>query len=320
MSASKLLSGRVEMGAIFGTIAVVLIFMISTHGEWLNNLPSVLALLAILGIIAIGQSVLMITGEVDLSVGSVFAFVAIAFVTLLDKGTGLALAIVLSLAAGAAVGVVNGYITTRFRVPSMIVTMGAMFIYRGIVHIVTKGQAMSLPRDYREDSGILLIGGKWNEYPHSIALLLLVTAVFTFILARTKLGGNILAVGGDPQSALANGVSPAKIKITAFALCSVLVAVAAIVSVCFTGAVYSTSGKQVELEAIAAAVMGGCALRGGVGSIWGPVLSAFILASLKGGLMMMGAPTYWYISLVGAILILFLIAARFLGPKPVWSN
>ena len=148
MNPLKFLTGRVETSVIFGTVLLVAILMISTHGQWLGNVPSVLRVTAQVGIIAIGQALLMTSGEVDLSVGSVFAFVGVVFIWLTgEAGLGAEVAMVLAIAAGGAIGLVNGVITTRFRVPSMIVTMGAMFIYRGISFLATQGASLSLPRD-----------------------------------------------------------------------------------------------------------------------------------------------------------------------------
>lgn len=308
-----MLASRIESGVILGAVLVVAVFGISTNGLWLNNLPNILSLTAVVGIIAIGQALLMMAGEVDLSVGSVFAAVGVAFLMLLDAGIGVAPAMLLSMVFAATVGFANGVITVKFKVPSMIVTLGAMFVFRGLVYILTTGYSLSIPRPYRHDPIVEFLDGRTLGYSHAIGVLLVVMLLFVFILLRTRLGNHILCVGGEPNAALANGVSPDRVKTIAFIICSMLAGLAGLLATCQEGAIYSTSGKLIELDTIAAAVMGGCTLRGGIGSVWGPVLGVFILSSLKGGLMMMGAPTYWYISFVGAILILFLIASRFLN-------
>jgi simple sugar transport system permease protein/ribose transport system permease protein len=306
----RLLTGRRESSVIFGVIIVVLFFSIGTKGLWLGNLPNVLVLTALVGVIAIGQALLITAGEVDLSVGSVYAFASVSFLVLMGWGLSVFPSLILALLISAMIGMINGVITVKFNVPSMIVTLGAMFIYRGLVYIITTGYSLSIPREYRGDFLIWLIGGKTYGLSHSVVLLVILTAVFIFLLARMRLGSHILAVGGEPASALANGVSPDRVKTIAFVMCSVLAGTAGIVAACKEGSVYSTTGKLLELDTIAAAVMGGCMLTGGVGSIWGPVLGVFILASMKGGLMMMGAPTSWYIAFVGMILIGFLAASK----------
>ena len=315
MAIKKLFTGRIESSVVLGAILVVLFFSIGTNGLWLNNLPSVLALTAQVGIVAIGQALLMTSGEVDLSVGSVFAIVGIVFITLMDWGVGVIPSMLLAVVVASMIGLINGLITVKFKVPSMIVTLGAMFVFRGLAFILTTGFSLSIPRANRDDALIGLIDDRTLGISHAVVILVLLTAFFVFLLGRTRLGNHIFAVGGDPDSALANGVSPDRVKTIAFVLCSMLTGIAGVVVVCQEGAVYSTSGRLMELETIAAAVIGGCTLRGGVGSIWGPVLGVFVLSSLKGGLILMGAPTYWYKAFVGMILIGFLIASMLLSNR-----
>lgn len=312
----RLLFGRIESGVIIGTVLLVVFFIIATGGLWLNAVPSVLGVTAGVGVVAIGQAMLMSSGEVDLSVGSVFAFVGVVFVWSMDAlAIGVAPSMLLALVVACAIGFVNGIITTRFRVPSMIVTLGALFIYRGITYIATQGFSVSIPREYRDDVLVTLFEGGIGPFSTMFIVMVLLTAVFVFILARTRFGNHVLAVGGDANAALANGVSPSRVKIKCFIISSGLAGLAGILVACQEGSVYSTSGVRMELETVAAAVIGGCSLRGGVGSVWGAVLGVFVLSSLKGGLMMMGAPTSWYIAFVGAILIGFLIFSRILNNR-----
>lgn len=316
MDFKRLLFGRIESGVIIGTILIVAFFAISTGGLWLSSIPSVLRVTAGVGIIAIGQAMLMSAGEVDLSVGSVFAVVGVVFVWAMKTlAIGIAPAILIAMAVALAIGLVNGLITTRFRVPSMIVTLGGLFIYRGISYVATQGFSLTIPRQYRDAAIFELLKGRLGPINTTVIILLVLTALFVFILAKTRFGSHVLAVGGDADAALANGISPSVTKIKAFMVASGMAGLAGILIVAQEGSVYSTSGVKMELETIAAAVIGGCTLRGGIGSIWGPVLGVFVLSSLKGGLMMMGAPTSWYIALVGAILIAFLLFSRLLNTR-----
>lgn len=311
MNALKSLSGRPEVSVVMGAIVLVAFFIIGTKGLWLGSLPSVLGITAQIGIIAIGQALLMTSGEVDLSVGSTFAFAGVVFITLLGTtGLGILPAMVLTLVLIASIGGLNGVLTTRFRVPSMIVTMGGMFVLRGITYVATQGSSLSLPKALRDDPVVEFLKSRIFGLNTTVFLLLALTALFVFILAKTRFGSHVMAVGGNADAALANGIAPAMVKTKAFVICAVLAGLSGILIACQTGSVYSTSGMRVELETIAAAVVGGCTLRGGTGSIWGPVIGVFVLSSLKGGLMMMGAPTSWYIAFVGAILVGFLIVSH----------
>ncbi len=306
----RVFAGRIESSAILGSLLVILFFAIGTKGLWLKNLPNILVLTAQVGIITIGQALLLTSGEVDLSVGSVFAFVGVAFILFIDWGFGVVGAFFCAILISSVIGLINGLITVKFKVPSMIVTLGALFIYRGCVYILTTGFSLTIPNRLTSHFLIRLVGGKFLGISNSIPVLILLTVVSMVILSQTRFGNHVTAVGGDPRSALSCGVSPPKIKTIAFVTCSLLAGLAGIIVTCQEGTVYSTTGRNLELDTIAAAVIGGCTLRGGVGSIWGAILGVFILSSLKGGLMMMGAPTYWYISFVGMILIGFLIVSK----------
>jgi simple sugar transport system permease protein len=303
---------RIEASAVLGTIGLALFFTIGTKGLWIGNLPNIVELTSIIGIVAIGQALLMISGEFDLSVGSVFAFAAVVFVSLMDLGLGTLAAFVGAMLLSCGVGLINGLLTLRFKVSSMIVTLGAMFVYRGLVYILTSGVELSMPPDARVSILVKLLGGKPLGISSLIILLGVTMTVFVMILSKTRYGNHVFAVGADAWSARSCGVSPIKTKMVAFIICSALAGFAGIVVACKELTVYSTTGKEVELETIVAAVIGGCSLSGGVGSICGTVLGAFIISSLKGGLLMMGAPSYWYVSFVGMILILFMVLSRFI--------
>ena len=158
MDFKRLLFGRIESGVVIGAVLVVAIFAISTGGQWLSSIPSVLRVTAAVGMIAIGQAVLMTSGEVDLSVGSVFAFVGVAFIWCMDTlAIGVAPSMALAMVVALAIGLLNGLMTTRFRVPSMIVTLGGLFVYRGITYIATQGFSLSIPREYRSDGLVELL-------------------------------------------------------------------------------------------------------------------------------------------------------------------
>lgn len=316
MKPLKYLAGRPEISVVIGALLLAAFVSIGTHGLWLGGVPSVLRITARVGIVAIGQALLMTAGEVDLSVGSTFAIAGVAFLTLLDSG-GLSVlpAMIVSLAMVAGLGLLNGMLTTRFRVPSMIVTLGAMFVLRGLTSAATQGGSISIPHVFRSDPLITVMKTKLLGLNATVFIMLVLMLLFVFVLAKTRFGSHVSAVGGNTDAALANGISPASVKIRAFIVCSFLAGLSGILVTCQEGAVYSTSGSKFELESIAAAVIGGCTLRGGIGSIWGPVVGVSVLSSLKGGLMIMGAPTSWYIAFVGAILVVFLVVSQMINQR-----
>jgi len=306
----KKIFGIVESGAILFVLVVVLVLAIGTKGLWLKNLPYVLILVAPVAIVSIGQAMLLISGEVDLSVGSVYALVGLSFILFLSSGFGVMLSLLFSIALSCIMGLLHAIVVMKLNVPSMIATLGMMFFYRGLVYILTRGVSLHIPGNLNNHPLINFLGKKLLGIRTSILLLILIAAIFIVILTRTRFGNHLFAVGRDPASAITCGVSPVKVKMIAFIVCSFLAGFVGIIIACQEWEIYSTSGTNLELETIAAAVIGGCVLSGGVGSIWGTVLGVFCLLSLKGGLLMMGAPPYWYELFVGLILVIFLIVSK----------
>ena len=160
MNIKSFFFNKVESSAIIGCIIVVLFFSIGTEGVWLNGLPNVLRVVAMIGILAIGQALLMTSGEIDLSVGSVFAFAAIVFINAMEFGLGVFPSLVLGVIVASLIGLINGTITVKLKVPSMVVTLGSMFVFRGAVYILTEGYSLSIPRSMRNNDLIGLIGSR----------------------------------------------------------------------------------------------------------------------------------------------------------------
>jgi len=300
----KILLERIESVAILGNIMLISLFVILTKGLWLSQIPGILTLASQIGIITIGQALLIISGEFDLSVSSVFAFIGMIFVFLNQAGLGTLLSFLCGLLVASIIGLINGIITLKLKVPSLITTLGALFIYRGLVYFFTGGFPLRLPMSVKDDTLIYVLGGNFlSNFNNAIIYLIFITLMFVIILSYTKYGNHVVAVGGDPQTALSQGISPVKIKMIAFIICSLLAGLSGIITTSINGSVYASSGKGAELETIAAAVIGGCSLRGGIGSIWGTVLGVVMLLTIKNGLIIMGIDILWYLIILGLLLI-----------------
>jgi ribose/xylose/arabinose/galactoside ABC-type transport system permease subunit len=186
----------------------------------------------------------------------------------------------------------------------LITTLGALFIYRGLVYFFTGGFPIRLPTSVKDDTLIYVLGGNLlSNFNNAIIYLVFIMLMFVLILSRTRYGNHVVAVGGDPQTALSQGISPVKIKMIAFIICSLLTGLSGIISACYFSSVAATVGEGMELETIAAAVIGGCSLRGGIGSIWGAVLGVVMLLTIKNGLIIMGIDILWYLIILGLLLI-----------------
>ena len=297
------LSARHESVAILSFTVVFVLFAAQLTSVWIGNLPSLLRDVSWLGIVAIGQALVIISGEFDLSVGSVFAFVGLIFVLLLQMGTGATPAFILAMLVGLIIGFVTGFLTWRLRLPSLLVTLGFLFIYRGFMAFFTKGFSVIIPDEIRGDFMINLLGGKLLGFHNSIFICALILAAFTFILAKTRFGNHLYAVGGDVDAATSCGVAPGRTKIIAFMICAALAGFAGIIAASTLSSVSPSTAEGLEFEAIAAAVIGGCALRGGAGTAWGAVIAVGTLMALKSGLILLGINIFTYQILLGVVLV-----------------
>jgi simple sugar transport system permease protein/ribose transport system permease protein len=217
------------------------------------------------------------------------------------------------------IGLLNGVIVIWGRLPSMIVTLGGLFFYRGAIYVWTGGTVNSLNAAGQNHWLTQLFGGNWIlELVNSFWWFLVVAIILSFVLRRTRYGNHLFSIGGDPESAKTRGVGVSKIKLISFVLCSFLAGLAGVMTLANDPNTHVTIGQGLELQAIAAAVIGGVSLAGGRGSIIGPALGAFFLTAVRSEMIALGAPPAWYIAFDGAFLVLAvilntIIQRRFVG-------
>ncbi|MDP2945705.1 MAG: ABC transporter permease [Atribacterota bacterium] len=291
-----------EFGVIIAFLTLLIIFSIfSSKFLTLRNITGILTIVSELGIVAIGVAFLMIAGEFDLSVSSVYAFSGFLFVTLANRYNS-PLAFVITLAIAAFIGFCNGIITLRARIPSFIATLGMMLLLRGSLLAVTGGESVS----YKSDSIMPIMLTRFIGYgfrPSHIWFLAL-TLIFSIILTNTRYGNWVFATGGNREVARAMGVNTNKVKVTNFILSALMASLSGCIVISRFNLANASFGTGMELEAIASAVIGGTFLTGGYGTIIGVFFGALLMGMMRTGLVMMGAPAYWYQTFVGAILII----------------
>ncbi|MFN8379998.1 MAG: ABC transporter permease [Anaerolineae bacterium] len=271
------------------------------------NIGNILAFAPELGLIALGMTLLLTAGEIDLSVGSVFGFAAVIMWTLYNSGaTSLEVGFVVAMALALVIGYCSGWMVTKLKIPSFLVTLGMLLVVRGLALYLTDGFPQRTWSAGESWFAKLLVGdfyiGDIRIYM-SLIWFILAAIVLGYILTLTKAGNWIQASGGNASSARARGVRVSRTKISLFMLTAAMAAFAGILSSIRTSAANPNSGTGYELEVIAMVVIGGTALNGGRGTIIGTVLGVFILRVMRNGIVLIGVPGLAYNIFIGAIIL-----------------
>ncbi|MGC2578297.1 MAG: ABC transporter permease [Terrimicrobiaceae bacterium] len=296
---------RADTGIIIGCIFVFVLFSLWNPQQWFDwgNLSNIGQYTAILGFLAIGQTFVILIREIDLSVGSVYGIVGITFVSLENSNVSVPVSFILAMLLAQLIGLVNAVLVVRGKLSSMIVTLGGLFFYRGLVYVTTHGAVTGVPQAARENWLAQLLGGRWLRIENELLLLLLLGFVCAVTLNQTRFGSHLLAVGGDPASAESQGVPVSRVRTFAFCLCSFFAGLSAIVTLANQPQTNVSLGTGMELESIAAVVVGGTLLTGGRGTILGTVLGAFFFTAVRSQMIALGAPPSWYVAFVGIALL-----------------
>jgi ribose transport system permease protein len=266
------------------------------------NLVNSLQQVTINAIIALGMSVVIFTGGIDLSVGSVLAFCGIVLGGMIvNNGIHLVIACVCTILVGAACGCVNGILVARFKLQPMIATLGTMSIARGAALTLAGGRTISnYPMSFQW-IGSGTIGG--TGIPVQILFMLLLYLLLFYVLRFRKVGRYIYSIGGNEEATRLSGINVMKYKIIAYIIGGALSAVAAIILVSKLNSAQSIAGEGYELDAIAASVIGGASLLGGAGSVWGTMLGAIIMGIIRNGLNLMNVSSYSQRIIIGIIIL-----------------
>lgn len=310
-----------DMAAIAPFIALTLLLVL---GYFANpnfmtsaNLLNVVTRSSFIAVIALGATYVITSGGLDLSVGAMLAFVASLMILFLNSGTvadpalALVAGMALAIAIGAACGLANGLITTIGRIEPFIATLGTMGIYRGLTTWLSQGGAITV-----RDRDILVLyrpvySGSLVGVPIPIIVIFVTAAIAAFVLYRTRYGRHVTAVGSNEDVARYSGISINRVRTITYVIQGLCVAVAVLLYVPRLGSTSATTGSFWELQAITAVVVGGTALRGGVGRIWGTICGAFIL-EIVGNIMLLSNFVSEYLigAIQGAIIIIAMLVQR----------
>lgn len=362
---SKLKSMNLQVYIMLIAIVVIMIFFsLATEGAYLSarNISNLLRQTSITGILAIGMIFVIISAEIDLSVGSMMGLLGgFAAITNVWWGWPLPLTIIATLASGLVLGTFTGWWVAYRKVPSFIVTLAGMLIFRGMLIGATNGTTVSpistdmtmIGQGYLSDVTGMILGVVavscfvlWGSYqrkarqnlnlhvqaakqdmmkygifaicvlgviyllngyrgiPFPVLILTVLAVIGMFLAKKTAFGRHIYAIGGNIDAARLSGIGVEKVKLLIFSMNGVMVAIAGLILSARLGAGAPSAGQNAELDAIAACVIGGASLAGGIGSVYGVVIGAFIIALLDNGMSMLDVPTFWQYIVKGGILLL----------------
>jgi len=302
----KLLQKR-ETGVLFAVLVIGVFFsIVSPQFMNFSNIVNIMRQASVLGIMTLAVTFLMISGEFDLSIGSTFANAPVIAVELILKGFPIAFSFLIGFSTAVIFGLINGMLVTKTKVPSFIVTVGTMMIYRSSALVISGGVAKRLG-SVTVLTQIMGGGRVLNFIPVPIMWLILITVLMWIVLHKTTFGFKVYTTGGNVKAAIMSGIKTDRIKIINFILTSAFSGLTGIIAFCYMGTTSFTMGIGYELEAIASTVIGGTALRGGIGSILGAFLGSFILTEIRNGLVINMVKAFYQNIIIGAVIIIAFI-------------
>lgn len=288
---------------IFGAALVIFIVfgLLNPNFLTINNLRDVAVSACVNAIIGIGLTFVIITGGIDLSVGSIASFVGIVSANMMvNGGVSAGPALLAGLLLGFAAGAVNGLLITLLKLPPFIATLGTMSVYQGLAYVVTNGSPVyNVPQSF-----VLLLNSYLGGIPIVVIVVIVVAVLAWLLLRRTVFGQNVIATGGSEETAWLSGVRVNRVKILVYGISGALAALAGLVVVARISAAQSEAGSPYLLTAIAAAVIGGANLMGGEGRIAGTLVGALILGALTNGLVLLNVPSFYEQIVTGLVVVI----------------
>ncbi|TFH02080.1 MAG: ribose ABC transporter permease [Calditrichales bacterium] len=290
-----------QFGTLIGLIILCIVLWILTpHFLTITNILNITQQTSINAVIAVGMTFVIITAGIDLSVGSIMAFAGVVLAGALNAGLPMPVAILIGLGVGMLCGVVNGLLITYGGLPPFISTLGMMSVARGGALLYTDGRPIS---GFSEGFRFLALG-EILSIPVPVIIMILVYIIAHFLLTRTRFGRYTYAIGGNEEAAMLSGINIRFYKTAIYGFCGMLSGVAAIILTARLNSAQPIAGIMYELDAIAAAVIGGTSLMGGEGRITGTLIGALIMGVLRNGLNLLGVSSFVQQTVIGSVIII----------------
>jgi erythritol transport system permease protein len=322
MPESRLLGQALRLRAFIALAIVTLVFsVLSPEFLTAGNLSILVKHVAINAILAIGMTFVILSGGIDLSVGSVVGFCGMVAGLLLDRGLVLEslgvvvfphtwLVVALALLAGMGIGAVNGWMVARLGVAPFIATLGSMYVARGGALLLSDGATFP---NLAGEPGLGNTGFPWigaatmAGLPVPVWLMAALAAVAILVASRTPFGRHVYAVGGNERAALLSGVKVPQVRVRVYVMSGFCAALVGVIIAAQLGAAHPATGATFELNAIAAVVLGGTSLMGGRGTIGGTLIGAFVIGVLADGLVLVGVSEFWQMVVKGLVIVLAVV-------------
>jgi ribose transport system permease protein len=294
---------------LFGTsetmfVALILLVAVVGFGVFAEGFlsgPSVATIVrtaAFTGIVAVGMTVLLVTGQFDISVGSVAGLSAVSAAMAMQSADSVLVGVLVGVAVGITVGLLNGVLTTVVGIPAFIVTLGTLFAARGLAYVLSKGRQV-----YPLPPGVKVLSNDVAGIPVSVITLIAVAVVGEWLLRRSGYGRRAYAVGGNDQAASLSGISPVRIRLVAFVFSGLLAGIAGILIMSLLNSGDPQIGTGLEFAVIAAVVVGGVGLTGGVGTVVGGLVGVLFIQVISTGLVTLGVDSSLQPAVLGVVMI-----------------
>ena len=305
--------GKLKNNQNLGTLIalIILILFVSVMNPTFlqpTNLLNLLRQLIINGFIALGMTFVILTGGIDLSVGSTLAITSAVFAGLLQSGMNTLLAIIIAIVLGLFLGLVNGLLITKGKLAPFIVTLATMTIYRGLTLVYTEGRPIAGPKD---NFFFQFLGkGVFLGIPFPVILFAIVFLILWVILNKTPFGREVYAVGGNYKASYISGINTDKVMIWVYVISALMAVLSGLVLTSRLNSAQPTAGTAYEMDAIAAVVLGGTSMSGGAGSLTGTLLGILILGVLNNGLNLLGVSSFYQQIVKGIVILVAVLIDR----------
>jgi len=305
---------RVSFSAKEFGIFLVLILLIAAFGILspyffqLDNMLNILRQISLTGIMAIGMTMVIVVGEIDLSIASLYTLSAIVSGLCMKAGVPIWISCLIGVLSGAIFGIINGVLVTYLRLPALIATLGTLNLAKGTAMLITNGVPVEIAQRNVPVPGLdkfFFIGqGKLFGLIPVMAIFLLIISIIGFIIFnKTMLGFHMRAVGGSMGAAIASGIRVKRVKILAFTIMGILSSISGVINLAFITNVRADGGAGLELTVISAVILGGTSMSGGEGTLGGTIIGVLIMGVLRNGLVLLGVSPFWQVFMIGIVII-----------------